>query len=175
MANLVSIDFKEVRSLLRTRVSLGSTGIPVWGSEAIIPERVVPEDLLVLDGAMTVESYELACDVFKDAEMRGLIAYDHYHALMNQVTRQLYLPPIVEMFGGDKVLTFGYEALYRAAANRTTDPSVAAIVIKRTVMKQVQNNVVEREWPGTPHKYERMQTGWMGRDSGERRHFFFND
>ena len=168
-----SIQFSEVREILRTCVHLGASGMPIWGSEAIIMGRVIPENTLVTSVEMTPFSFEKAANIFREADMKGLPGTLHLHAIMNNDTREITLPPVVEYFGQDAVLIFGYEAFYRAAADRTQEQSVPAILVKRTVMKQVPLAVIEQPWPSTPHKYAEIKN-WEKRVGGERRLFVFD-
>ena len=171
--SLTSVPFAEVREILRTCVHLGTTGMPIWGSEAIILGSVTPEDLLVTSTEMTTISYERVMNIFREADMAGLPGPAHHCALLNQQTREIVLPPIVEYFGEDAVLIFGYEALYKAAAERTQGHKVPAIIVKRTVMKQAPLPVLEKPWPSTPHKYAEIKK-WEKRSGGERRLFVFD-
>lgn len=171
--NLTAIQFPEVREILRTCVHLGTTGMPIWGSEAVIMGSVVPEKILVTSTEMTPYSFEKAVNILREADMQGLPGPAHHCALLSNDTREIMLPPIVEYFGEDAVLIFGYEALYKAAADRTQEQSVGAIIVKRTVMKQVPLPVIEKPWPSTPHKYAEIKN-WEKRSGGERRLFVFD-
>lgn len=171
--SLSSIPFAEVREILRTCVHLGNTGMPIWGSEAVLLGTVIPENMLVTSTEMTTYSYEKVVNVLREADMRNLPGPAHHCALLNQETRDIILPPVVEYFGEDAVLIFGYEALYKAAAERRQEQTVPAIIVKRTVMKQVPLPVIEQPWPSTPHKYAELKK-WEKRTGGERRLFVFD-
>lgn len=172
--NWSSIPFEEVRALLRKCVQLGNSGIPAWGSESIIRGTVTPEDLLVVNDKMTEDTYEKAVNIFTEIEMAGLVGTNYCHALLNNETREFIFPPVIEYFGDDPVLLFGYESLYWLAGTRTTSNSVPAILVHRTVMKQVPNDVIEKTWPSTVHLYTAL-TDWKIRESSERRFFVFDN
>lgn len=165
--------FEEVRELLRTKVCLDDSGIPVWGSESVVLGRVNPDDVLVLPGKMTIDSYERAVSTITEADRLGVHHYKRCGALIDNDSREIVLPPVVEVFNTDNVLTFGYDMFALLAAQRLQNTTIPVIMVRRTCMVQVPNKDIEEPWPGSPRKYVSLKN-WKERDNGGRRFFVFN-
>jgi hypothetical protein len=175
---LSNISFGETRSLLRQYAFTEDRSIAIWSSEAIVSMKYKPEDILLLPNKVTVESYEEADQYFKKAVMEELVTYQANFSLLitlDNEERKLYLPPVVEMFGEDAVLTFGYEAFFRAVAERPRkNTEISVIRVKRTVLRQVKNKYLEKPYVNTVQKYLKLED-WTEREDGMNKIFVFGD
>lgn len=136
------IHFQELRNLIRSKYRSGS-GLPMYGSEAIAPATVSLGTLHMVKRADSgIQKFMDTKKEIVSAAISGIRDFPGCcGAILNADTRDVILPPIVEVYSGVQTLIDGFEAFYHVL-EKDSPASIRAVVITRTTMASLPPVVV---------------------------------
>lgn len=164
------IHFQELRNLIRSKYK-GASGLPLYGSEGVAPASVPLSELHIVKRAdSSVQRFMEAKKEIVQAAIAGIREFPSCcGAILNAETREVVLPPIVEVYAGVPTLIDGFEAYY-SVAEQSESQVIRAVVIKRTTMASVPPVVVPVPVFKTYAAYVRHKK-WDADSAGQERVF----